>query len=165
MLLLRAEITHYVAGLNSSSFVSPVVDFPGLHDPVEAAAQLRPSQSHDGAQAQGQPPSHRTPGRPDGSSIRCELCLDRFGFPGHDDTWCPFLHPDKIRDREIKQRVLQYKVTHSTKQDPVPDQLKQALKDMTNPQKARLPKPVVRFAEADPMPSDQDSDSDKGITE
>jgi hypothetical protein len=43
--------------------------------------------------------------------------------------------------------------------------LKQALKDMPNPQKARIPKHVVRFAESDPMPCDEDSDSDEDIPE
>jgi hypothetical protein len=39
--------------------------------------------------------------------IRCELSLDSFGFSSHDAPWCPFLHPEDIRDRDIKQRVLQ----------------------------------------------------------
>jgi hypothetical protein len=166
MLLLRdAEITHYVASRNASSFVNPVLEGTGMHDPVAAAAQLRPSKSPYGTNAQGRHSSHRPLGRSDSTPIRCELCLDRFGFSSHDAPWCPFLHPDNIRDREINQRVLQYKVTHSIKQDPVPDKLKQALKDMPNPQKARLPKPIARFAEADPMPSDEDSASDEDIAE
>jgi uncharacterized DUF497 family protein len=38
--------------------------------------------------------------------------------------------------------------------------LKQAIKDIMNPQKARLAKHGVRFAEADVMPSDEDRGSD-----
>jgi hypothetical protein len=61
---------------------------------------------------------------------------------------------------EIKQRVLQYQLTQPIKKVHVPDQLKQAIKDIQNPQKARLSKPVVRFVEADTMPSDEDSASE-----
>jgi hypothetical protein len=136
---------------------------PGLHDPVVAAAQLRPSKSPYGAQ--GCPPSHCPHGRQEGSPIRCELCLDQFGFSSHDAPWCPFLHPDNIKDREIKKWVLQYKVTHSIKQDSVPDQLKQAIKDIPTPHKACLPEPVVHFAEADAMPYDEDSGSGDENTE
>jgi hypothetical protein len=70
------------------------------------------------------------------------------------------LHPDNTKDRESKQRVLQYKITNSMKQDPVPDKLKDDIKVRTVPLQARMPKPVVRFAEADDPPSDKESVTD-----
>jgi hypothetical protein len=84
--------------------------------------------------------------------------LDIFGFSGHDAPWYPLLHPENIKDREIKQRGLQLKVAHSMKQDVVPEKLKEAIRSRPVSQQARLPKPVARFAEAE-IPSDEDSDS------
>jgi hypothetical protein len=43
--------------------------------------------------------------------------------------------------------------------------LKQAINDIPNSQKECLPKHVVHFAEADAMPSDEDSASEDEITE
>lgn len=89
--------------------------------------------------------------RPQGrdlDTICCELFLDKFGFLGHGAPWCPFLHPDNIRDREIKQRVQQFKITHAIKQDPVPDKLKHAIR-LQPPPSSRLPRSSVKFAVMD----------------
>jgi hypothetical protein len=83
--------------------------------------------------------------------------MDRFGLYGHDAPWCPFQQPENIKDREIKESVLQYKVTHSIEQDAFPEKLKEAIKSLSVTQRTRLPKPFARFAEAD-TPSDEDED-------
>jgi hypothetical protein len=64
------------------------------------------------------------------------------------------LHPRNIKDREIKQRILQYKVTHAIKQDPVPDKLKQTMRSLPIPQQARLPNPTVKTAMLDLVADD-----------
>jgi hypothetical protein len=46
-------------------------------------------------------------------------------------------------------------------QDPFPDKLKEAIKLRTVPIQARVPKPVVRFADADAPPSDEESVADE----
>jgi hypothetical protein len=120
-------------------------------------AQMRPNKTH---QAQGRTYPSRPFPKADGAPIQCELCVDRFGFSVHDAPCCPFLQPENIKDREINQRVLQLKFTHSMKQDAVPEKLKEAIKSRTVPQQARLPNPVAQFAEAD-IPSDEDSDSEQ----
>jgi hypothetical protein len=67
ILVCDAEITRYLSGRSMSSSVSTPVDVLGLHDPVVAADQLRPSKSHYRAQAQGSPPSYRPQDRQEGS--------------------------------------------------------------------------------------------------
>jgi hypothetical protein len=133
---------------SASQFPSPPHRASDFVEPIVAAAQMHPSRAPSG-------PSPRTQyARPSGPThhhswspihIRCELCLGKFGFPGHDASWCLFLHPDNIKDHEIQQRVLQYKITQSIKQDPVPDKLKQALRSHTPPA-AHIPHPTVKFA-------------------
>jgi hypothetical protein len=97
ILMLRdAEITHFHTGTGSGLAQSFVNTTPGAHDPVVTAAQMRPNKAH---QAQGCTYlSHPFP-KVDGAPIRCELCLDRFRLFGHDAPWCPFLHPENIKDR------------------------------------------------------------------
>jgi hypothetical protein len=125
LLMLRdAEIKHFHTGTGSGLAHAFVNTTPGVHDPVVAAAQMRPNNAH---QAQ-----YRTyPSRPFpkvyGAPIESELCLDIFGLSGHDAPWCSFLHPENIKDHDIKQRVLQFKVTHSMKQDVVPEKFKEAI--------------------------------------
>jgi hypothetical protein len=159
MIMLRdAEITHYTSGRGIGPTTQDFTPITGILDPVVSAAQLHPykspSQQHDCSSALRSHP------KSDDGPIRCELCLSMFGFSGHDAPWCPFLHPDKIKDREIKQRVLQYKLTHSIKQDHVPDLLKKSLKSGPLPQQERLPKPIARFAEGGPIDSDEESASE-----
>jgi hypothetical protein len=118
LLMLRdAETMHFHTGNGSRLAQTVVNNTPGVHETVVTAAQMRPNKAH---QAQGPTYPPRPFPKVDGSPIRCELYLDSFGFSGHDAPWCPFLHPENIKDWEIRQSVLQFKVTHSMKQDAVP---------------------------------------------
>jgi hypothetical protein len=154
VLLHDAEIMHFQAGSTASSSYQHASNTPGVHDAFVAADQLRP---HRPPAQQGQTLTSHPHARSDSAPIRCELCLDRFGFSGHDAPCCPFLHPDNIKDREIKQHVLHYKVTNSMNQDPVPDKLKDAIKVRTVSLRARMPKAVICLADADAPPSDEES--------
>jgi hypothetical protein len=129
-MLRDAEITHFstVTGRRLPHlFLNNV---PGVHDPVVEADQMRPNNS---PQAQGRPYLPCPFPKADGAPIRCELCLDRFGLSGNDAPWCLCLHPDNIKDREIKQHVLQFKITHYIKQDAVPEKLNEAIKSRPFP--------------------------------
>jgi hypothetical protein len=55
------------------------------------------------------------------------------------------LYPDNIKDCEIKQCVIQYKIAYLIKQYPVLDRLKQALRSHPPPE-ARLSHPTVKFS-------------------
>jgi hypothetical protein len=89
--------------------------------------------------------------------------LDRFCFHGHDAPWCPFWHPENTKDREIKQRILQYKVTHAIKQDNFPYKFKQAMGSLPVPQQAPLPNPTVKTALTDLVADDVDSLPDNSV--
>jgi hypothetical protein len=148
-LLQDAKITHFQPCSTSEVYHQNDNSIPGVYDTIVGADQLRP---HRPAAHQGRTLTPQQNARPDGAPIRCEICLDCFGFSGHDALRCPFLHPDNIKDCENKHSFLQYKITNSMKQDPVPDKLKEAIKLRTVPLQARVSKPVVRFAEADAPP-------------
>jgi hypothetical protein len=159
MVLLRdADITQFTSTLVNRSPLQEPMMIPGMQAHVVAAAQLCPHNAP--YQPHGRPSTARPLNKSESAPIRCELCLDRFSFSGHDAPWCPFLHLDNIKDREIRQRILQFKVTHSIKQDPVPDQLKQVNRSSPHPQPACLPKPIVRFSEVDPIPLVEESASE-----
>jgi hypothetical protein len=97
--LLNAEITHYQAICGQSNSPRFSASIERMRDPLVAAAQLRPARPH-----QSDRPSYPSRNNcPTGTLICHELCLDRFGFPGHDAPWCPFLHPENIKDRQNKQ--------------------------------------------------------------
>jgi hypothetical protein len=134
-----AEITYCQAIHDQSTSPMFSASIERLHGHIVAAAQPHPAR----------PPRSCRPSypscndRPTGTPTHCELCLDHFGFPGHYAPWCPFLHPENTKDREIKQRILQYKVTRAIKQYPVPDKLKQSMRLIPVPPNARILKPIV----------------------
>jgi hypothetical protein len=110
-----------------------------VHNPLAAAAQMPPLRSHNGHSSSS--PENRGHLRSPPSldpyvPICCELCLDRFNFHSHDAAWFPLLHDENIRDREVKERVIQYRIQNKIKQHPLPDGLKVPHKP---PMSARLP--------------------------
>jgi hypothetical protein len=80
--LRDADITHYHAILDpsTSNRLSPSTE--RLHDYISAAAQLRPAHPPQS----GCPSYPSRNDRPTGIPTH-ELCLDRFGFRGHEAPW------------------------------------------------------------------------------
>jgi hypothetical protein len=81
VLLPDAEITHFQARSTSASSYPHASSFLGVHDAVITAAQLR---QHRTPAHQGRPVAPHQHARSYGAPIRCELCLEQFGFSGHD---------------------------------------------------------------------------------
>jgi hypothetical protein len=94
VLLRLAEITHFQVISSIQSGPSRLI----AQAPVASAAQMRPQCSPQGSAVRRPPPSH-----PSRDTSRCELCLDRFKFPSHDAAWCPLLHDENIRDKEVRE--------------------------------------------------------------
>jgi hypothetical protein len=100
-----------------------------VQSPVVTAAQMHPYHPPQGSDVRHPPPVHSTR-----DTIRSELCFDRFKFPSHDAAWCPLLHDENIRDKEVRERVMQ---------DPLPITLNQP---RNVPPCARILAPTVNAA-------------------
>jgi hypothetical protein len=57
-------------------------------------------------------------------------------FPPHDASYFPFIHDENIRDREVRECAIQFRIQHRIKQAPLPDDLNSY---MNTPPRARLP--------------------------
>jgi hypothetical protein len=134
VLLRLAEITHFQVIYSIQSGPSRLI----TQSPMVADAQMRPRRSPQIYAVRHPPPSH-----PSRDTIICELYIDRFKFPYHDAAWCPLLHDEKIRDKEVRKRVMQFRIQHKIKQDPLPGTLKQP---RSVPPRARLTVPTANAA-------------------
>jgi hypothetical protein len=74
---------------------------------------MRPQRSPQASAVRRPHPAHFSR-----DTIRCELCLNQFKLPSRDAVWCPLLYDENIIDREVCERVMQYRINHKMKQDP-----------------------------------------------
>jgi hypothetical protein len=87
---------------------------PQPRDPQDRAPQPRDRQSRP------QPQGPYNPHRPSSPFLNCKICLNRFRFRYHDTEQCYFLHDDNIQDKEVCERIMQFRARHKIQLPPFP---------------------------------------------
>jgi hypothetical protein len=125
----------------------PQTRIPQPHDPQDRAPQFRDHQSRP------QPKGPYSPRRPSSPFLNCKICLNRFRFSYHETEQCYFLHDDNIQDKEVRERIMQFRARHKIQLPPLPA----AFRRLPAPPEARLPS--VRIGDATVIPEVEFEDS------
>jgi hypothetical protein len=107
----------------------PQTRIPQPRDPQDRAPQPRDFQSHP------QPQGPYSPRRPSSPFLNCEICLNRFIFCYLDTEQCYFLHNDNIQDKDVRERIMQFRARHKIQLPPLPA----AFRRLPAPPEDRLP--------------------------
>jgi hypothetical protein len=81
----------------------PQTRIPQPRDPQDRAPKTcdRPSRP--------QPQGPYSPRRLSSPFLNCKICLNRFSFRYHDTEQCYFPHDDNIQDKEVRERIMQFR--------------------------------------------------------